>query len=138
MKTKLFASLFLLSVFAQGCVIEDDNDSTITVINDSVYVIEELYIYEDGFEPDFEFLGGDPLFEGDSITVEVDCGTYTIEVVAVDEVGPFDCRLEGVNVCLSDDGWAITTDDLFVCANNPFTGTSRQKASTLTSEAAAE
>lgn len=136
MKTKLFASLFLLSVFAQGCVISDDNDSSITVINDSTFVIEELWIYEDGFEPDFEFLGGDPLFEGDSITVEVDCGVYNVEVVASDEFGEFDCRLEGIDVCLSDDGWAITDDDLIVCAENPFTGSGRQKAST--SEAAAE
>lgn len=100
-------------MFAQGCVIEDGPDSSFTVYNESDYWIYELWIYEAGFEPDFEFLGGEPLRKGDSITVDVDCGDYN--VLVVDETG-VECELVGVDLCFDDDGWVITNGTLDRCA----------------------
>jgi hypothetical protein len=115
MKTKLIAPLFLLAMLAQGCIIVDDDDNTITVWNDSDYVIEDLYITEVGtFDWGPNVLGGAPLFPGDSITVDVGCDTYDIKVI--DETG-VECELYDVDVCFGeDDGWVIDNFTLDTCA----------------------
>jgi hypothetical protein len=114
MKTKLIASLFLLSVFAQGCVVVSDDES-ITVYNDSDYVIEDLYVTErDTFDWGPDLLGSDALFPNESITVSVGCDVYDIKVV--DETG-VECELYDVDVCFGeDDGWSVTNFTLDVCA----------------------
>jgi hypothetical protein len=115
MKTKLIASLFLLSVFAQGCVVVSDDGETITVANDSDYVIEDLYITEqDTFDWGRDLLGGDALFPGESITIGVSCDVYDIKVV--DDTG-VECELYGVDVCFGeDDGWSVDNFTLDTCA----------------------
>lgn len=114
MKTKLIASLFLLSVLAQGCVVVSDDES-ITIYNDSSYVIEDLYITErDTFDWGPDLLGGDALFPNESISIEVGCDVYDIKVV--DETG-VECELYDVDVCFGeDDAWAVDDFTLDVCA----------------------
>jgi hypothetical protein len=115
MKTKLIAPLFLLAMFAQGCIIVDDDDNTLTVYNESSYVIDFLYITEvDTFDWGPNVLGGSALFPGDSITVDVGCDTYDIKVV--DETG-VECELYNVDVCFGeDDGWVVDDFTLDTCA----------------------
>lgn len=115
MKTKLIAPLFLLVMFAQGCVIVDDDDNTLTVYNESSYVIDFLYITEvDTFDWGPNVLGGSALFPGESVTVSVGCDTYDIKVV--DETG-VECELYNVDVCFGeDDGWVVDDFTLDTCA----------------------
>jgi hypothetical protein len=114
MKTKLIASLFVLSVLAQGCVVVSDDTSEITVYNESSYVIEQLYITEvDTFSWGDDLLYGDVLFPGESITVGVYCDIYDIQVV--DETG-VPCELYDVDVCYDSAGWVIDDFTLDTCA----------------------
>lgn len=116
MKTKLVASLFVLSMFGQGCVIVTDDANTITIYNESSYDIYELYV-----TPDYVFDWGPNLLRndvltayGDRITIEVDCDVYDIKVV--DDTG-LPCELYGVDVCFGeDDAWVIDDFTLDTCA----------------------
>jgi hypothetical protein len=114
MKTKLISSLFLLSVLAQGCVVVSDDES-ITIYNDSSYVIEDLYVTErDTFDWGQDLLGSDALFPGESISIEVGCDVYDIKVV--DETG-VPCELYDVDVCFGeDDAWFVDDATLDFCA----------------------
>jgi hypothetical protein len=108
MKTKLLASLFALSVFAQGCVVvSDDGDSTLTIYNDSNYVMVELYITEayEGTSWGQNWLSGAALFPDEEITISLDCGTYDVQVV--DEDG-FVCEYYDEYLCFDDDIWYVT------------------------------
>lgn len=123
-------------MFIPGCVISDGPDSTITIYNDSDYAIFELYIAErNTFDWGPDLLRGLPLEPGDAITVEVDCGTYDVEVW--DELGT-DCVLEGIDVCFEDDGWSITNTDLAICDAFGFQKTGTKKTSEPASESVAE
>ena len=116
MKTKLVASLFVLSMFAQGCVVVSDDTNTITVYNESSYDIYELYVTPDYmFDWGRNLLSGDVLAAyGDYITVEVDCDVYDIKVV--DDTG-LACELYGIDVCFGeDDGLVIDDITLDDCA----------------------
>lgn len=107
MKTKLLASLFVLSVFAQGCVVvSDDGDSTLTIYNDSNYALVGLYIAEayDGTSWGPNLLAGVPLFPDEEITIELECGTYDVEVV--DEDG-YVCTYYDEYLCFDDDLWYV-------------------------------
>jgi hypothetical protein len=114
MKTKLIAPLFLLAMFAQGCIIVDDDENTITVYNESEQVITELFITEvNTFDWGPDVLGGSELFPGESVTVEVGCDTYDIQVVG-EFSGP--CELYDVDVCFGDDdGWVIDEATFSFC-----------------------
>lgn len=111
MKTKLIGSLFLISLLAPAC---GDGDSTITVWNDSSYVIEDLYVTEvDTFDWGPDLLGGDVLLPGEDIVVVVDCDIYDIKVI--DETG-VECELHDIDVCFEDDDWVIDDVILDTCA----------------------
>jgi hypothetical protein len=124
MKTKLFASLFVLSMFAQGCVVvADDGDSTLTVVNDSNYVMTALYITEayDGASWGGNLLAsGGPLFPDEEITIVLECGTY--DVLVVDEDG-YECEYFDYYLCFDDDLW-------FVRCGPPVAGSSDTAEST--------
>ena len=111
MKAKLISSLFLFSLLAPGC---GGGDSTITVWNESNYIIEDIYVTQvDTFDWGPDLLGGDVLRSGESITIEVDCDVYDIKVI--DETG-VPCELHDIDVCLEDDGWVIDDVTLDTCA----------------------
>ncbi|HWN69796.1 MAG TPA: hypothetical protein VNM90_19270 [Haliangium sp.] len=129
MKTKLIASLFLLSVFAQGCVVVSDDtpDSSLTIVNDSNYVMTELYITEayDGTSWGPNLLaGGGPLFPDQEIIVDLDCGTY--DVLVVDEDG-YQCEYLDYSLCFDNDLW-------YVACGPPFTAASDTAANESTAD----
>ncbi|GAB4510762.1 MAG: hypothetical protein Tsb0020_28320 [Haliangiales bacterium] len=115
MKRYLIPSILALSFFAQGCIIvADDDDATLTVQNDSSYIIDYLYItpsYSGNWGPDL--LGSRSLYPGESATVSVDCGEY--DVLVVDEFG-VECALYDFDLCFDDSIWYVDNFTLDVCA----------------------
>lgn len=106
MKTRLLASLLCaLPLTIGACVASEDgevivDDATLTVSNQSDFVIDELYLAED-FSAGWggNYLGGDGLFPSEEVTLGADCGTYDIRVVAEDGLA---CEQYGVDLCLND------------------------------------
>jgi hypothetical protein len=101
--------LALLTTLGSGCVISSsDDDSTLTVENQSSFVVEDLFVVESfstTWGPDL--LGADALFPGESITILLECGIY--DALVVDEDG-FECQLLDLDLCFDDAVWVI--DDL--------------------------
>lgn len=111
-KTSLLLAipLALLTTLGSGCVISssDDDDSTLTVANESSFVVEDLFVVESfstTWGPDL--LGADALFPGESVTILLECGIY--DALVVDEDG-FECQLLDIDLCFEDAVWVI--DDL--------------------------
>jgi hypothetical protein len=106
----LVAGLLTLAAAPSGCIIEsddgDDGDSTLLVVNDSDYVIEEIYLTEvdnPNWGPDL--LGGDVLFPGeDFLIVDIECDYY--DALLVDEEG-VECELLDLDLCFDDADWVI-------------------------------
>ncbi len=107
MKKNLGLPACLLAlVFAAGCT--DDGeviDATLTVVNESNFVIEEIYLTETD-NPDWgrNLLGADPLFPDEELVLGVDCGFY--DALLIDEEG-VECELEAIDLCLNDATWFI-------------------------------
>ena len=90
-----------------GCIISDDSDpdATITVHNESDFVIEELFLtrsVSSGWGPNL--LGSDALFPDESITLAVDCDFYDARLIDEDGV---DCEVLDLDLCLNDADWII-------------------------------
>jgi hypothetical protein len=116
MKTKLIAPLFLLAIFAQGCIIvDDDGGNAITVYNDSDYIIEDLYITEvDTFDWGPDLLGSAGLFPDESISIDVFCDVYDVKLV--DEFG-VECEIYDIDVCFGEEAaFSVTNSLLDDCA----------------------
>lgn len=115
------AKLFLFAAVLAGAVactasVEPGPDSTITVVNQSSFFIDELHVAEVSdptWGPD---LVDGALPPGEEITIAVDCGTY--DVLVVDETG-VECELAGLDLCFDDGEWVITDTTLDVCAFGP-------------------
>jgi hypothetical protein len=111
-------TLFLVAAVAGAgaCVTSDGGDSSLTIVNQSSFFIDEIHLAEvndRNWGPD---LIGD-LAPGEEVTiVDIDCGTY--DVMVVDETG-VECVLAGIDLCFSDDAWVITDTTLDVCAFGP-------------------
>ncbi len=106
MKTRLLATvLCALPLTLGACVATEDggvivDDATLTVSNQSDFVIDELYLaadYQAGWGGNY--LGGNGLFPSEEVTLGADCGTYDIRVVAEDGLA---CEQYGVDLCLND------------------------------------
>lgn len=103
-----------LATGAAGCVISSGDDSSFTIVNDSSYVLYEVYIAEVSDPTWGPNLAPAPLFPGDElVVVDIDCGTY--DVLVVDDTG-LECELRNVDLCFDDDYWYITDFTLDVCA----------------------
>jgi hypothetical protein len=101
-----------LTLGAAGCVVTDD--SSLTIYNESSYVLTEVYLAEETDPSWGPNLLPQPLFPGDDLViVDIDCGTY--DVLVVDETG-VECELSGLDLCLDDDGWVIDDFTLDTCA----------------------
>lgn len=102
-------------VTSMGCIIMTDGDSSITIINDSDYVIEFVYVSpSDSRDWGPDLLGGDVLYPGESITIDgLDCDWYDVKVVDEYHV---ECVLEDEYLCFGNDNWWITNYDLDSCA----------------------
>jgi len=102
-----------LTALATACIITTSNDSTLTVDNESSYVLTQVHVADPG-DPTWgpNLLGGSPLYPGDSLTVSLDCGYY--DVLIVDQDG-FDCTLYDLDLCFDDAVWLIDDVELATC-----------------------
>lgn len=97
-----------------GEVVVDDPDSTLLVVNESDFVIEEIYITDvdsSGWGPDLT--GGDVILpEEDFLLADIPCDFY--DVLMVDETG-LECEVLDIDLCFDDATWVITnnTCDVF-------------------------
>lgn len=111
--TLVLASSLLLGTACGGGgdddVVIDDSDSTLLVVNQSDFVIEEIYITDvdsSGWGPDLT--GGDVLFpEEDILLTDLPCDFY--DVLMVDETD-LECEVLDVDLCFDDATWVITND----------------------------
>jgi hypothetical protein len=104
----LSACLLALS-FAAGCSDDDDDvDATLTVVNESDFVIEEIYLTEvDNTDWGRNLLGDDPLLPDEELTLGVDCDFY--DALLIDEDG-VECELSSIDLCSNDATWFIYND----------------------------
>lgn len=103
------------AALAAGCTSDGGgvSDATLTVVNDSDFAIEELYLtHNTSFGWGANFLSNDVLAPDESLTLDVDCGTYDVLLVDEDNVS---CEVDDIDLCLNDATWHITnnTCDVF-------------------------
>src|SRR5690349_8178581 len=89
----------VVAALAFGTACGDDGgtiDATLTVVNESDFVIEEIYLTDVGSSVwGRNLLAGDVLLPDESLTLGVDCGLY--DALLVDEDG-VDCELHGIDL----------------------------------------
>lgn len=106
---------FLPLALAPACIIETDDDpeASLTLVNESDFVIDEFRVTPTG-DPDFgpNLVGPELLFPGEEITVFLDCDVY--DVLVVDETG-LGCELIGVDLCFRDEFFFIDNTALEDC-----------------------
>lgn len=109
----LLGSIALAAVLGCGTTNDDrSSDGTITVQNDSAYVLTGLYVAsvsQSGWGPN---LLPDVLFSSEQITVLVSCDTF--DVLVVDDLQR-DCVLGSLDLCFSDQLWVIDNFTLRNC-----------------------
>ena len=99
-----------------GCVVQADEDASLTVYNESSFVIEELYLTEvDSPTWGSDLLGSDVLFPGEAIELGVDCDYY--DALVIDETG-LECEILDIDLCFNDAQWVIRNNscDVFSIA----------------------
>ena len=105
MKRWYLVPVLALTLLVSACIITTSEDSSLTVVNESGYVLTELRVadyYDTYYGADL--LGHDVLYPGEAIEIWLDCGTY--DVLVVDEYG-VECELIGLDVCFDDAVWVI-------------------------------
>ena len=110
-------SVLALSSMATGCIVhtdEDADDSTLLVVNDSDFIIDELNLVDVGASTwGRTYLGGEGLYPGeDVLLVDIECDYYDARLI--DETGAV-CELYDVDLCFDDATWHIrnNTCDIF-------------------------
>lgn len=89
------------------------HDSGFRVQNESSVIIEQIYVAQidsSSWGPDL--LGGEILFPGEGLTIELSCDVYN--VLVVDELGT-ECMLENLDLCFEDATWFVTNGQLDGC-----------------------
>jgi hypothetical protein len=107
---------FALTALTGACSSDDDPaDATLTVINDSDFVIEELFVTDvdaSGWGPNL--LAGDILLPGEeALLFDIPCGLY--DALLVDEFGD-QCELLSVELCFNDATWVIDNNTCDIAA----------------------
>jgi hypothetical protein len=96
-------------LFAPACVLVVDDENTLVIENESDFLLERIYIAEDG---DGGWGGnlapGNGLGPDEFIEVELDCGEYDLRVIDEDNV---QCVVRNIDLCLGD-------EDVFRFRNN--------------------
>jgi hypothetical protein len=95
----------VLSVTAAACTASTTADATLSVDNQSDFVITELYLTDVGsstWGPNL--LSGDQLNPAETLRLGVDCSTY--DAMLVDETG-VSCEVDDLDLCLNDAVWVI-------------------------------
>jgi hypothetical protein len=106
----LTASLLAAISLGAACTttVEPVDDATLTVVNESDYVIESIYLTSIGGRSwGGNILGDDVLFPGQELVLGVDCGYYDARLVDEDDV---ECIVQNINLCLNDATWYIYND----------------------------
>lgn len=109
-------SLLLASVLASSCFYAPgpgQNDGTITIENDSSYVLTEVRVTPVSSSSWGPNLLGSALYPNQRLTVSVSCETY--DVLVSDEHAR-DCTLSAVDLCFTDSLWVIDNRTLRNCA----------------------
>lgn len=99
----------LVGCSASGTVtIDPEPGASLSVINDSDYVIYEIYLTETD-NPDWgpNLLRGDVLFPDEEIVLGVPCDFY--DALVVDEDG-VECEVHDLDLCLNDATWVINNN----------------------------
>lgn len=109
MRTRFLLAGLLTLAAAPGCLIvtdDDSDDATLEVVNESDFVIEEIYLTEiDNPNWGPNLLGGDVLFPDESIVlVDIECDFYDAKLIDEDGV---ECELFDVDLCLNDALWVV-------------------------------
>jgi hypothetical protein len=105
------SALLLGSLSLAGCTSDGGStgpDATITVVNNSDFVIDEIYLTDIGssdWGPNLVHTEG--LFPRERLVVGVDCDLY--DALLVDEDG-VECRLDSIDLCLNDATWYINNN----------------------------
>lgn len=104
----LTASLLGALSFGAGCTSEPIDDATLTVVNESDYAIERIYLTSVGSRSwGANLLSGDVLLPGEELVLGVDCGYYDARLIDEDDV---ECIVQDLNLCLNDATWFIYND----------------------------
>ena len=113
-KHHALALVVAIAAISPACVIVDgDDSSSLEVVNDSDFVLEEIRVAEVGddfYGPDLT--GRDAIFPGESLFIVLDCGFY--DVLVVDELGA-ECELLDLDVCFDDAVWFVDNRTLARC-----------------------
>ena len=111
-RTVTFAAcLAATAVLAPGCLIVADDDSSLTVINDSDFVIEEINVTEidnDDWGPN---LIPEALFPGEEVEISLDCDIYDARLIDEDNV---ECFIDGIDLCFDDALWHVRNNSCSV------------------------
>jgi hypothetical protein len=108
-KTLLSSTVAVTLVGACGndddVVIGPNPSGSLSVVNDSDFVIEEIFLTEVD-NPDWgpNLLHGDALFPGETITLGVQCDFF--DALIVDEEG-VECEVDGLDLCANDATWVF-------------------------------
>lgn len=136
---RLFAPVLAacLSAVTLGACTDDDDfvdDATLLVVNDSDFVIEEIFLTDVGsstWGPNL--LRGDVLFPDEELLLGVNCDFY--DALVVDEDG-VECEINSIDLCLNDATWIIqnNTCSVFEAAAKARAAEAAAKATTATPE----
>lgn len=139
---RLFAPILAagvsLAAFAgcttDGGVVVIDDSASLRVVNDSDFVIEEIYLTDVGsssWGPNL--LRSDVLFPDEELLLGVNCDFY--DALVVDEDG-VECEITGVDLCANDATWIIrnNTCSVFEAAAKVRAVEEAAKAATATTE----
>ena len=113
-------ALAFLAFSASGCVILADDDSSLTIANESSYVFVDIAVRSSG-EVDFgsNLLRSSPLFPGEQVTVLLSCDTYD---VFIEDDAQGQCELNGLSLCFDDAVWVVDNRELDSCVFGSATG----------------
>jgi hypothetical protein len=102
---QLAPSLGLFLCLATSACVIADGDSSLRVSNDSDFEIHEMYVTPVSSSSwGRDLLGSDILFPGDTMYLEIDCGTY--DAMLIDETGAV-CEVLNLDLCFDDADWVI-------------------------------
>jgi len=124
-----------LSIATFGaCSDDDDIEASLLVVNNSDFVIEELFLTDVGsstWGPNL--LAGDVLFPDEELLIGVRCDFY--DALVVDEDG-VECEINSIDLCLNDATWIIqnNTCAVFEAAAKARAAEAAAKATTATTE----
>ena len=100
----LAGMLAISGLLAPGCIIVSDDDSSLTVDNQSIFVIEEINVTEVD-NPDWgRNLIPAALFPDETVTISLNCDVYDARLIDEDGV---ECFIDAIDLCFDDALWVI-------------------------------